>query len=70
MLDQADFEIQLKLSFAVVRNMYVGKVFSSAEITSKPYSCDLSKFPNGMKVTLEEAKSGGEYKFEASAHNF
>jgi dynein heavy chain 1 len=64
--DQADFMLKPKLFFAVVRNMHVGKVFTSLEITSFNKEFDLSNYPNGIVVTLNEAPSGGKYTFTAS----
>jgi dynein heavy chain 1 len=64
--DQVDFMLKPKIYFAVVRNMHVGEVFTSLEITSSNTEFDLSDYPNGIKVTLSEASSGGKYTFTAS----
>ena len=55
--------LQPKLYFGVVRNMHVGDVFTSLEITSALTEFDLSNFPNGIEVTLNEAPGGGRYSF-------
>lgn len=66
---QAYFLLQPKLYFAVVRNMMVGDIFTSMEITSIPQEFDLNKYPNGMIVTVSEKAIdfGGQYTFTASA---
>lgn len=64
--DQVDFMLQPKLYFGVVRNMHIGDVFTSLEITSYLTDFDLSDYPNGMVVTLTEASAGGAYTFTAS----
>ena len=64
--DQVDFMLKPQLFFAVVRNMHVGQVFTSLEITSSLTPFDLSDYPNGIIVTLNEAPAGGEYTFTAS----
>lgn len=63
--DQVDFMLQPKLFFAVCRNLQVGDVFTSLEITSCMTEFDLSNFPHGMEVTLSEAAGGGKYSFSA-----
>ena len=61
--DQADFMLQPRLFFGVVRNMQVGDTFKSLEITQSHTEFDLSKYTNGLKVTLTEELSGGAYTF-------
>ena len=61
--NQIDFMLQPKLYFGVVRNMHVGDVFTSLEITSSLAEFDLSDYPNGIEVTLNEAPGGGRYSF-------
>jgi len=61
--DQADFMLQPKLFFGVVRNMHVGQTFKSLEITQSLTCFDLSEYPNGLKVKLQEELSGGAYTF-------
>jgi dynein heavy chain 1 len=62
--DQADFMLKPKIIFAVVNNMHVGEVFTSLNIiTSSHTEIDLSDYPNGIVVTLNESPSGGEYVF-------
>ena len=63
--NQVDFILQPKLFFGVVRNMHVGDTFTSLEITSALTEFDLSNFPNGLTVTLNQAPSGsgGQYSF-------
>ena len=61
--DQVDFLLQPRIFFGVVRNMHVGSVFTSLEITSSLAEFDLSNYPYGIVVTLTEAGGSGEYKF-------
>ena len=61
--NQIDFMLQPKLYFGVVRNLKVGDVFTSLEITSSLTEFDLSDYPNGIDVTLNEAPGGGHYSF-------
>ena len=61
--DQANFMLQPKLFFGVVRNMQVGEIFKSLEITQSLTSFDLSEYPNGLQVKLQEELSGGAYTF-------
>lgn len=61
--DQVDFMLQPRVFFAVVRNMYVGKIFTSLEITSAMTEFDLSNYPNGIVVSLTEAGGSGEFAF-------
>ena len=61
--DQVDFMLQPKLYFGVVRNMKVGDTFTSLEITSALAEFDLSNFPNGLIVTLNQEPGGGRYSF-------
>ena len=65
-LDQVDFMLQPTLYFAVARNMYVGKVFTSLEIMTSMKTFDLSQYPNGLEVTLTQAPGGGDYMFTGS----
>ena len=64
--DQVDFMLQPKLFFGVARNLQVGDTFTSLEITSALKQFDLSNFPNGIAVTLNQAPSGGEYSFSGA----
>ena len=66
-MGQAVFILQPKLYFAVAHNMYVGKVFSSFEISSNMAMFDLSQYPNGIEVTLTQAPGGGEYIFSGTS---
>ena len=61
--DQVDFMLQPRLFFAVVRNVYVGQVFTSLEITSNLSEFDLADYPHGLQVTLSESAGGGQYSF-------
>ncbi len=61
--DQVDFMLQPRLFFAVVRNVQIGDVFTSLEITSNLCEFDLSNFPHGLQVTLSESAGGGQYSF-------
>ena len=63
---QVDFELQPKLYFAVVRNFVVGKIFTMDQITSHMELFDLSKFPDGIVVTLTQEPVGGKYTFSAA----
>ena len=63
--DQVDFMLQPRIFFAVVRNVHVGDVFTSLEITSSMAEFDLSNYPHGMEVTLNEGAGGGKYQFTA-----
>ena len=65
--DQVDFVMEPRLFFAVARNMYVGKVFNSLEMSSEMTMFDLSEYPNGIEVTLNQAPGGGEYSFSANS---
>ena len=65
--DQVDFTLKPIISFAVVRNMHIGKVFSSLEITSALTEFDLSEYPNGIIVTLKQRGSSGQYEFSAES---
>ena len=64
--DQEDFQLQPKLFFAVARNIKIGQTFTSAEISSAFADYDLSDYPDGIVVTLSQAKVGGQYSFSAS----
>ena len=61
--NQIDFMLQPKLFFGVVRNMKVGDTFTSLEITSALTEFDLSDYPNGIEVTLNEEPGEGRYTF-------
>ena len=63
--DQVDFMLQPRLYFAVCRNVMVGEIFTSLEITSYMKEFDLANYPHGMQVTLKEAAGGGKYTFSA-----
>ena len=62
--NQIDFMLTPKLFFGVVRNMKVGETFKSLEITSFLTEFDLSRYPNGVEITLKEL-GGGKYIFSA-----
>ena len=57
--------LQPRLYFAVCRNVTIGEIFTSLEITSCMTEFDLSEYPRGMKVTLKESPGGGKYSFSA-----
>lgn len=63
--NQVDFMLQPRLFFAVVRNVTIGDVFTSLEIMTSMTEFDLSDYPHGMEVTLNEAPGGGQFKFSA-----
>ena len=65
--NQTDFMLQPKLFFGVVRNMQVGDTFTSLEITSALTEFDLSEYPNGLQVTLNQAPGGGQYSFSGQS---
>ena len=65
--NQIDFMLQPKLFFGVVRNMKVGETFTSLEITSALSEFDLSNFPNGLEVILNEKPGGGQYSFSGQS---
>ena len=64
--NQVDFMLQPKLFFGVVRNLNVGDTFTSLEITSSLTMFDLSQFPNGIVVTLNQQPGGGQYSFSGA----
>jgi len=67
--NQVDFLLQPRLFFGVVRNVTIGDIFTSLEITSYLTEFDLENFPHGMEVTLNEAPGGGQYTFTAVNKN-
>ena len=64
---KADFLLQPKITFAVAQNIAPGQTFTSADITSSQATYDLSKYPDGVLVTLSKGGGGGEYIFDAQA---
>ena len=65
--DQTDFMLQPKLFFGVVRNMQIGDTFTSLEITTALKEFDLSEYPNGLQVTLNQSPGGGQYSFSGQS---
>lgn len=65
--DQVDFVLQPKLCFGIVANMQVGETFISAELPLTLETFDLSEFPNGIVVTVDEAPDSGQYSFTAES---
>ncbi len=65
-MDQIDFKLEPKLTFAVARDIEIKETFTSAEITSFKATFDLSDYPNGIDVTLTQIASSGEYMFSAA----
>lgn len=65
--DQVNFMLKPVLYFAVARNIQVGEVFTSLEITSSYADFDLSNFPNGIIVSLDQKPGGGQYVFKAES---
>ncbi len=61
--DQAVLVLRPILYFGIVRNMKVGDVFPSLEIASSLMEFDITKYPNGLEVTLSQEPSGGMYVF-------
>ena len=61
--DQVTFELKPKLYFGVVRNMQIGEVFQSLEITSALTEFDLSDYPNGLYISQTQEPGGGAYTF-------
>lgn len=68
--DQVDFVLQPKLFFAVAKDMYLGKIFQSVELSTTPVEFNLTQFPNGMFITLFYDKDTTEYTFEAEEMTF
>ncbi len=64
---QADFIIEPKLFFGVVRSMQVGDIFSSLDAITSLTMFDLTRYPNGINVTLTQAPGSGTYEFSAEA---
>ncbi len=62
---QVDFVVEPKLYFGVARNIRIGQSFQSLEMTSSHTLFDLSMYPNGMIVTLDQMPGGGQYVFTA-----
>ena len=60
---QADFMLKPKLYFGVVCDMNVDDTFTDLETVSTCTEFDLSKFPNGLQVTLTKQPGGGCYNF-------
>ena len=63
--DKVSITIKPLLYFAVVRNFELGEIFTSFEYMTHIELFDLTKFPNGMEVTLTQEPGGGRYKFTA-----
>ena len=61
------FMLKPKLYFGVVRNMHVGDTFTSLEITTSLTEFDLSNYPHGIEVTLNEEPGGGKYSFSGKS---
>ncbi len=61
--NQADIELQPKVFFGVTRNLTVGDVFTSLSITEGLTEFDLSQYPDGLLVTLNQEPVGGFYSF-------
>ena len=47
--------------------MNVGDTFTSLEITSSLAEFDLSSYPNGLEVTLNQEPGGGRYIFSGQS---
>ena len=65
--NQMVFMLKPKLYFGVVRNMHVGDTFTSLEITTSLTEFDLSNYPHGLEVTLNEEPGGGKYSFSGKS---
>lgn len=63
---QVNFLIEPRLYFAVARNVELGPFYKSLEWSTYHSEFDLSKYPNGMIVTLIEKPGGGKYMFTAT----
>lgn len=61
--DQVNFVQKPIISFAISRNMHVGKAFTAVELSSNLASFNLTEYPNGLIVTLTAEGSGEEYMF-------
>ncbi len=64
---QAELVLKPILYFGVAQHLSVGDVFISLEATESPTMFDLSKFPNGLEVTLVEDPFEGQYVFTGKA---
>ncbi len=63
--DKVTITINPMLYFAVTRNFDTGEKFTTFELMTHIDVFDLTKFPNGMEVSLVEQPGGGKYKFIA-----
>lgn len=61
--NQINFLLQPRLYFAVARNVELGEIFKSLEWSIDHTEVDLTKYPNGMIMTLTEQPGGGKYVF-------
>ena len=60
---QANFMLEPKIYFGVVREMNVGDTFTGLETDSTNTEFDLSEYPNGLEVTLSKQPGGCLYSF-------
>ena len=64
--DRVHIKVKPVLYFAVSRNFDIGEKFMTFEVMTHVEMFDLTKFPNGMQITLTEQPAGGKYKFTAT----
>ena len=64
--EQVDFMLHPKIYFKVVLNMRVGDTLTSLEINTGLTEFDLSGYPNGIIVTLNQQPHDGEFIFTES----
>ena len=64
--NQADFQVNYKVYFAVARNIKFAQSVHMGEMTSEETMFDLSKYPSGLNVHLYKTPGGGRYYFKGS----
>ena len=64
--NQADFQVNPKVYFAVARNIKFAQSVYIGEMTSGETMFDLSKYPSGLNVYLYKTAGGGRYYFKGS----
>ncbi len=67
--DSAVFLIKPILCFSVAKNIQIGQAFESSQVSTEPFKVDLSEYPNGLEVTLQQQPGGGKYFFTAENLN-
>jgi len=64
--NQAEFQVNPKLYFAVVRNVVIEQTVHIGEVTTGQMMFDLTKYPTGLNVYLYKSPGGGRYQFKGS----